>query len=69
MFKLTTVFVETIWKCMMVKGKIGINNIVKTSMKAEILDAEVELDLARRWKNERDEKARVCAAGCTGQMR
>ncbi|MEE2774276.1 MAG: RNA polymerase factor sigma-32 [Pseudomonadota bacterium] len=41
----------------MVKGKIGINNIVKTSMKAEILDAEVELDLARRWKNERDEKA------------
>ena len=57
MSKFTTIFVETSWKCMMVKEKIGINNIVKTSMKAEILDAEVELDLARRWKNERDEKA------------
>ena len=41
----------------MANRPIGINNIIKDSMKAEILEADVELDLARRWKNDGDEKA------------
>jgi len=41
----------------MANRPIGINNLIKDSMKAEILEADVELDLARRWKNDGDEKA------------
>ena len=40
----------------MANRPIGINNLIKDSMKAEILEADVELDLARRWKNDGDEK-------------
>lgn len=41
----------------MANRPIGINNLIKDSMKAEILEADIELDLARRWKNDGDEKA------------
>ena len=41
----------------MILGSEGFSGLTKGAMKAEMLDADVELDLARKWRNEGDEKA------------
>lgn len=38
-------------------GSEGISGLAKGAMKAEMLEADVELELARKWRNQGDEKA------------
>jgi RNA polymerase sigma-32 factor len=38
-------------------GSDGISSLTKGAMRAEMLEADVELDLARKWRNNGDEKA------------
>ena len=49
----------------------GDRALSRKAMKAELLDAETELQLAYAWKNNRDEKAlhRLIALTCGWQFR
>jgi RNA polymerase sigma-32 factor len=38
-------------------GTIEVSALSKSAMKAEMLDADVELELARKWRNDGDEKS------------
>ena len=38
-------------------GTVEASLLSKKAMKAEMLDADVELELARKWRNDGDEKS------------